>query len=150
MILTGLLGEVMQESAKIALSYLRSNHQKYKIKIEELDKLDLHIHLPSGAVPKDGPSAGVTLTTSIASVLMKKKVNHEIAMTGEITLSGNVLPIGGVREKFLAAKRAGIKKVLFPYANLDDFDELPENLKKGIDVCFVKKIDDIFEEVCIK
>jgi len=150
MILTGLLGEVMQESAKIALSYLRSNHQKYKIKIEELDKLDLHIHLPSGAVPKDGPSAGVTLTTSIASVLMKKKVNHEIAMTGEITLSGNVLPIGGVREKFLAAKRAGIKKVLFPYANLDDFDELPENLKKGIDVCFVKKIDDIFEEVFIK
>lgn len=150
MILTGLLGEVMQESAKIALSYLKSNYKKYNINYEELDKMDLHIHLPSGSVPKDGPSAGVTLTTSIASVLMQKKVNHEIAMTGEITLSGNILPIGGVREKFLAAKRAGIKKLLFPFANQDDFDELSDEIKKGVDISFVKKIDDIFEEVFIK
>lgn len=149
LILTGLLGEVMQESAKIAMSYLKSNYKKYKIDIQQLEKLDLHIHLPSGAVPKDGPSAGVTLTTSIASVLMKRKVNHAIAMTGEITLYGQVLPIGGVREKFLAAKRAGIQKVLIPYANQDDYEELADELKKGIDIRFVKKIDDIFDEVFI-
>ncbi len=150
LILTGLLGEVMQESAKIALSYLKSNYEKYTLQIDQLDKTDLHIHLPSGAVPKDGPSAGVTLTTSIASVIMKKKVRHDIAMTGEITLYGQVLPIGGVREKFLAAKRAGIKKILFPFDNQDNYEELPDDIKKGIDVKFVKNIDEIFEEVFIK
>ncbi len=150
LILTGLLGEVMQESAKIALTYLKSNYKKYKINIEELEKTDLHIHLPSGAVPKDGPSAGVTLTTSIASVLLNSKVRHDIAMTGEVTLYGNVLPIGGVKEKFLAAKRANIKNILLPYANQDDYEELPSDIKEGIKVKFIKHIDDIFSEVFIK
>ncbi|MDX9869532.1 MAG: S16 family serine protease, partial [Candidatus Cloacimonadales bacterium] len=143
-------GEVMQESAKIALTYLKSNYKKYKINIEELEKTDLHIHLPSGAVPKDGPSAGVTLTTSIASVLLNSKVRHDIAMTGEVTLYGNVLPIGGVKEKFLAAKRANIKNILLPYANQDDYEELPSDIKEGIKVKFIKHIDDIFSEVFIK
>jgi ATP-dependent Lon protease len=140
----------MQESAKIALTYLKSNYKKYKINIEELEKTDLHIHLPSGAVPKDGPSAGVTLTTSIASVLLNSKVRHDIAMTGEVTLYGNVLPIGGVKEKFLAAKRANIKNILLPYANQDDYEELPSDIKEGIKVKFIKHIDDIFSEVFIK
>ncbi len=147
LILTGLLGEVMQESAKIALTYLKSNYKKYNLNPEEIDKLDIHIHLPSGAVPKDGPSAGVTLTTALASVFMNKKVKHDIAMTGEINLFGKVMPIGGVREKFLAAKRSGIKKVLLPFDNQDDFEEIPENVKKGVLVSFVKTIDEIFHEV---
>jgi ATP-dependent Lon protease len=146
-LLTGLLGEVMQESAKIALTYLKSNHEKYKIDIEALEKTDLHIHLPSGAVPKDGPSAGVTLTTSIASVILKTKVKHDVAMTGEITLYGNVLAVGGIKEKFLAAKRAGIKKVLLPYDNQDNYEELPEDIRAGIEVVFVKHIEDVFKEV---
>lgn len=149
LILTGLLGEVMQESAKIALSYLKANYKKYNINLEEIEKLDIHIHLPSGAVPKDGPSAGVTLTTSLASVFMNRKVLHDIAMTGEINLFGKVMPIGGVREKFLAAKRAGISKVLLPIDNQDDYDEIPDQVKKGVQVSFVKSIDEIFKEVFV-
>ncbi len=145
LILTGLLGEVMQESAKIAMSYLKSNYEKYNIDIKEISKKDIHIHLPSGSVPKDGPSAGVTLTTSLASLFSKRKIHHEIALTGEITLQGKVLPIGGVREKFLAAKRAGIKKVLFPEENRDNVYEISEKIRKGIEIEFIENIDQVLE-----
>ncbi|MCK9328497.1 MAG: endopeptidase La [Candidatus Cloacimonetes bacterium] len=150
LILTGLLGEVMQESAKIALSYLKSNAEKYNLDFEIFEKNDLHIHLPAGAIPKDGPSAGVTLTTSIVSLLTNQKVRHDIAMTGEITLYGKVLPIGGVREKVLAAKRAGIKIVLLPFENQDSYEEIPEDIRQGIDAKFIKHVDEIFEIVLIK
>lgn len=149
LLLTGLLGEVMQESAKIALSYLKSNYKKYNLDLDLFEKNDLHIHFPAGATPKDGPSAGVTLTTSIASLMMNKKVRHDIAMTGEITLFGKILPIGGVREKVLAAKRAGIKLVLLPDQNRDSFEEIPDDIRKDIEVKFVKHVDEIFEMVFI-
>jgi len=149
MILTGSLGEVMQESAKIALSFIKANSEKLAIDSLNLDQFDIHVHLPAGAVPKDGPSAGVTLTTSIVSLLTQKKVRHDIAMTGEITLYGKVLPIGGVREKFLAAKRAGIKKVILPWENLDSYEEIPKKIKAGLEVKFVKQIDEVLKEVLI-
>ncbi len=150
LILTGLLGEVMKESAQIALSFIKSNADKYNINIEDFDKYDIHIHLPSGSVPKEGPSAGVTLTTALISLLTGQKVKHDISMTGEITLLGNVLPIGGVRDKVLAAKRAGIKKVLLPKENMEDFNDIPEKMKAGVEVAFESHIDDILEEVLIK
>jgi len=141
--LTGLLGEVMQESAKIALSYIRANYIKYEINSEVFEKNDIHVHLPTGSVPKEGPSAGVTLTTSILSLLLEKKVKHDIAMTGEITLYGKILPVGGIKEKVLAAKRANIKKVLIPEQNQDSYAEIPEDIKKGLEVEFVKHIDEV-------
>jgi ATP-dependent Lon protease len=149
MILTGSLGEVMQESAKIALSYIKSNYVKFDIELSIFEKYDIHVHLPAGAVPKDGPSAGVTLTTSLVSLLTLRKVRHDIAMTGEITLYGKILPIGGVREKVLAAKRAGIKLVLLPEENQDSFEEIPEAIRKGINVAFVKHIDEVLEKVLV-
>jgi ATP-dependent Lon protease len=150
LILTGLLGEVMKESARIALSFIKANAQKYKINIDDFDKYDIHIHLPSGSVPKEGPSAGVTLTTALISLLTEKKVRHNISMTGEITLLGKVLPIGGVRDKVLAAKRAGIKKVLLPKENMQDFNDIPEKIRSGIDVAFESHIDEILEEVILE
>ena len=147
LILTGLLGEVMQESAKIALSYIKANYAKYNINIEIFEKNDIHIHLPTGSVPKEGPSAGVTLTTSILSLLLEKPVKHDIAMTGEITLYGNILPVGGIKEKVLAAKRANIKTVLIPLQNQDSYDEIPDDVKKDLNVVFVTHIDEILEIV---
>jgi len=149
MILTGLLGEVMQESAKIALSYAKANYTKYEIDFTIFEKYDIHVHLPTGAIPKDGPSAGVTLTTAMLSLLTEKKVSHDIAMTGEITLFGKVLPVGGIREKVLAAKRAGIKKVLLPIGNQDNYDEIPDEIKKDMNVKFVEHIDEILKEVFV-
>ena len=149
LILTGLLGEVMQESAKIALSYIKANYVKYEINIEIFEKYDIHVHLPTGAVPKEGPSAGVTLTTSILSLLLEKKVKHDIAMTGEITLYGKILPVGGIKEKVLAAKRANIKKVLIPEQNQDSYDEIPDDVKEGIEAVFVSNIDEVLEIVFV-
>ncbi len=149
LILTGRLGEVMQESAKIAMSYLKSNYKKYGIDIKDFDKYDIHIHLPSGSVPKDGPSAGVTLTTSLASLLTRRKVQYDIAMTGEITLPGKVLAIGGLREKVLAAKRAGIKKVIIPDENRDTWDDVPKSVKEGMEVFFVKRIEEVLNLVLL-
>ncbi len=149
LVLTGLLGEVMQESAKISMTYLRSKKEKYKFEIEKFDEIDIHIHLPSGAVPKDGPSAGVTLTTSLASLLTGRKVRHDIAMTGEITLLGKVLPIGGVREKVLAAKRAGIDHVILPEENRDQFEEIDAISRKGMKATYVNHIDQILDIVLI-
>ncbi len=130
--LTGKLGEVMQESARAALSFLRANHKTYGLKKDFFKDLEVHIHMPEGAVPKDGPSAGVTMATALLSALTRKPVKNNFAMTGEITLSGKILPIGGLNEKVLAAKQAGIKNILLPKKNDKDLAELPAELKEGL------------------
>ncbi len=140
MIVTGQLGDVMKESAQAALSYVRSNAVELGIDPAFFDKNDLHIHIPAGATPKDGPSAGITLTTAIASLLTGRPIHGDIAMTGEITLRGKVLPIGGVKEKVLAARRAGLKTVILPKQNERDLDDLPEELRKDLDYILVDTI----------
>jgi len=143
--LTGNMGEVMQESAKAALSYIRSQPKKLNIDPEFFEKYDLHLHVPAGAIPKDGPSAGITMATAIASILTERPVRSDIAMTGEITLSGTVLPIGGVKEKVLAAKRAGIKTVILPLRNKNDIGEIDKQLRKGMKFVFVENIDKVLK-----
>ena len=140
--LTGHLGDVMQESAKTALSYIRANTEKYGLEGTTFEKTDLHIHVPEGATPKDGPSAGITMATAILSALTGKKVRGDVAMTGEITLRGNVLPIGGLKEKLLAAGRVGIKKVVVPEKNRKDVEELSGQIK--VEVVFAKDVDTVF------
>ena len=124
--LTGQLGDVMKESAQAALSYVRANAEQFGIAKDFLEKSDIHIHIPAGAMPKDGPTAGVTMFTALVSLLTGIRVRHDVAMTGEITLRGRVLPIGGLKEKVLAAHRAGIKRVIVPERNKADLDEVPE------------------------
>jgi ATP-dependent Lon protease len=143
--LTGQLGDVMKESAQAALSYVRTNAEKYGIAKDFLEKSDIHIHIPAGAMPKDGPSAGVTMFTALVSMLTGVRVRHDVAMTGEITLRGRVLPIGGLKEKVLAAHRAGIKRVLVPERNKPDLDEVPEEVKKELEFVFVTKMDQVLE-----
>ena len=143
--LTGNMGEVMQESAKAALSYIRSQPQKLNIDPEFFEKYDLHLHVPAGAIPKDGPSAGITMAAAIASILTGRPVRSDIAMTGEITLSGTVLPIGGVKEKVLAAKRAGIKTVILPQRNKNDIGEIDKQLRKGMKFVFVENIEKVLK-----
>ncbi len=142
--LTGHLGDVMRESAQTALSYIRSHAETYGIDTEKFEKTDLHIHVPEGATPKDGPSAGITMATAILSAFTGKNVRGDIAMTGEITLRGDVLPIGGLKEKSLSARRVGIKTVLVPDGNKKDVDELPEVVKNDVDFVFVKDIGEVF------
>lgn len=141
--LTGQMGEVMQESAMIGFSYIRSIASKYKIHQDFFKKNDLHIHIPEGAVPKDGPSAGITMATAMLSAITKKKVDCKLAMTGEITLRGKVLPIGGLKEKLLAAKTAGIKKVLVPDENRKDVEEISAEITDGIEIVFVTSMDEV-------
>lgn len=129
LVLTGSLGDVMKESATIALSYIKSNADKFGIDYHVFDENDIHIHVPEGAIPKDGPSAGVTITTAIISALTNKEINNNIAMTGEITLRGNVLPIGGLKEKSLGAIRSGVKKIFIPNKNISDLDEIDSEIK---------------------
>lgn len=148
--LTGSLGDVMKESAKIAVSFCRSIADKYGIDKEFYEKKDLHIHAPEGAVPKDGPSAGVTMITGIVSALSGMKVRGDVAMTGEITLTGKVLPIGGLREKTMAAYKAGIKTVIVPFENKGDLDEIEEEVKLGLEFVFAKKISDVLETALVK
>ncbi|MDO5018243.1 MAG: endopeptidase La [Lagierella massiliensis] len=143
--LTGMLGDVMKESAQAAVSYIRSNQESLEIKGDFYKDKDIHLHFPEGAVPKDGPSAGISITTALVSALTGKKVRHELAMTGEITLRGRVLPIGGVKEKVLAANRYNIKTVLLPSANEKDLNKIPDNVLKKIDIKFVETINDVID-----
>lgn len=145
--LTGNLGDVMQESAKTALSYVRSCTFKYGIPQDFYKKTDIHIHVPEGAIPKDGPSAGITMATALISALSGRPVNHLAAMTGEITLRGRVLPIGGLKEKTLAAFRIGKKTIVIPYENKPDYDELPAKVKDNIHFVFAKNMDKVLETV---
>ena len=146
LILTGKLGEVMRESASIAFDYVKSNADKFHIDKDLFGKIDVHIHVPEGAVPKDGPSAGITLTTAIVSLLTNRSVRSDIAMTGEVTLRGNVLPIGGLKEKSISAHRSGIRTVIIPKDNEKDIEELPQLIKdevKFIPVSYVEEVLDI-------
>lgn len=146
-ILTGRLGEVMQESAKIGFSIIKNNHKKWKIDPEILKKNRIHIHAPAGATPKDGPSAGVALVSSMVSLLTGKKIKNSIAMTGEVTLTGKVWPVGGIKEKVLAAIRSGITKVILPKENQKDFEIIPEQLTEAVEVVYVSDIDQVIKEI---
>ena len=148
--ITGKLGEVMQESVKAAKSYIRSKSLEYGIIPPVFDKKDFHIHVPEGATPKDGPSAGIAMVTSIISSITEIPVNKNVAMTGEITLRGVILPIGGLKEKLLAAHRAGIKKVLIPFENQKDLVEIPKNIKKNITIIPVKNVDEVLKVALMK
>ena len=145
--LTGQLGSVMQESAKIALSYLRGSGKKYGIDPDWFNSHQIHLHVPEGATPKDGPSAGVTIATTLLSLATQRRVNKNLAMTGELTLTGAVLPVGGIREKVIAARRANVKVIWLPQANEHDFEELPEHLRKNIKVNFAQRFSDLYQDV---
>ncbi len=142
-VLTGKLGDVMKESAQAALSYVKANSEKYGIDEKLFSEIDIHIHVPEGAVPKDGPSAGVTMTTAIISALSKKFVNNKVGMTGEITLTGQVLPIGGLREKSIAAHRSGLVKIAIPKDNVKDIDEIPESVRNDLEIIPCDTIDEV-------
>jgi len=141
--LTGQLGDVMQESAQAALSYARSHAMDLGIGDIDFEKVDIHIHVPEGAVPKDGPSAGITMATALISALIQRPVHHEVAMTGEITLRGRVLPIGGLKEKVLAAHRAGIRTVLLPKQNRKDLSEIPSRVRRDLKFVFVERMEEV-------
>ena len=141
--LTGQLGDVMKESAQAGISYIRSVSEQYGIASDFFAKHDIHIHIPEGAVPKDGPSAGITMATAMLSAITEKPIRADLAMTGEITLRGRVLPIGGLKEKILAAKMAGIKTVCVPKKNAKDIDEISNEIKKGLEIVFVEKMEDV-------
>jgi ATP-dependent Lon protease len=144
-ITTGTLGDVMQESIQAALSVVRSRSKRLGIPEDFYEKNDIHIHLPEGATPKDGPSAGIAMCTALVSVLCGIPVRADVAMTGEITLRGEVLPIGGLKEKLLAAHRGGIKTVMIPEQNVKDLVEIPDNIKNQLDIHPVKWIDQVLE-----
>ncbi len=143
--LTGQLGDIMKESAHAALSYIRSRSKNLGLKDDLFSKTDIHIHVPAGAIPKDGPSAGITMATAIASALTGKAVSKNVAMTGEVTLRGRVLPIGGLKEKALAAKRMGIKRVVIPKRNRKDLDDIPKYIKKDMEFVFAETMDDVLK-----
>ena len=147
LILTGQIGEVMKESAQAAFSVVKSNSKKFRIKSEIFEKSDFHIHVPAGAIPKDGPSAGAAMFAAIISLLLRKPARPDVAMTGEITLKGLILPIGGLKEKILAAKQAGIKTVILPDRNKKEMVEVPKEAKKGMKFVFVKKANEILDVI---
>jgi ATP-dependent Lon protease len=147
--ITGQLGEVMQESAQAAMSYVRSRADKIGLASDFYQKIDIHIHIPEGAIPKDGPSAGITLATALVSALCRVPVRNDLAMTGEITLRGRVLPIGGLKEKVLAAHRGGIKMVLIPKENEKDIEEIPAPIMKGITLMMVEHMDDVLKHALV-
>lgn len=150
MTLSGQLGDVMKESAMTALSYLRSNAEKLNLDYRVFDQYDLHVHVPAGAVPKDGPSAGITMLTSLASIYTQRKVKEKLAMTGEITLRGKVLPVGGIKEKILAAKRAGIKEIIMCQRNRKDIEEINESYIKDLSIHYVDKVEEVLEIALLK
>ena len=143
--LTGKLGDVMKESAQAAFSYVRTNAKKLGIDQSFYKKYDIHIHVPAGAIPKDGPSAGVSMITAIVSLLLNKSVRSLLGMTGEISLRGNVLPIGGLKEKSTAAHRAGLNHIIAPHLNEKDLEEIPSQVKKDLKITFVKDVEDVIK-----
>lgn len=147
--LTGHLGKVMQESARAGISYVRANAEKFNLDDNFYEGIDMHIHVPEGAIPKDGPSAGITITTAVVSALTEFPVNKEVAMTGEVTLTGRVLPVGGIKEKVLAANRAGIKTILLSNENEKDLEEIPDDVKRKVEFIFVKDIDEVLKHTLI-
>ncbi|MCR5311118.1 MAG: endopeptidase La [Lachnospiraceae bacterium] len=148
--LTGQMGDVMKESAMAGLSYIRSVASKYKISPDFFEKNDIHIHIPEGAVPKDGPSAGITMATAVLSAITKIPVSGKIAMTGEITLRGRVLPVGGLKEKILAAKNVGIYRVLVPYENRPDIEEISEEIRDGMEIIYVSSMNEVTKEALVQ
>lgn len=149
LVLTGKLGDVMKESAQAALSYVKSNAERYNIDPKLFKENDIHIHVPEGAVPKDGPSAGVTIATAVISAFSNRYVRHNVGMTGEITLRGRVLPIGGIREKAIAAHRSGLHKILIPKENIKDIEDIPESVRKELEIVSIETIDDVVENTLI-
>ena len=145
LVLTGQLGDVMKESASIALDYIRANAKKFKISSDVFEKTEIHIHVPEGAVPKDGPSAGVTMTTALVSCLSDTPVRSDVAMTGEVTLRGNVLPIGGLKEKSLAAHRCGISTVIIPKGNVKDLDDIPSTVREAMEFVPVERVTQVLD-----
>ena len=145
--LTGKLGDVMQESASIALSHVRANAKTFGIDTGYFDDAFIHLHVPEGATPKDGPSAGITITTALVSLARKKGISRPLAMTGEITLTGKVLPVGGIKEKIIAARRSGIHEIILPEGCISEFEKLPDHIKEGIDFSFVKHYREVFKKV---
>ena len=143
--LTGQLGDVMKESAQAALSWVRSHADGVKVPEDYFQKHDIHVHVPAGAVPKDGPSAGVTMTTALASLVTGTPVLSNVGMTGEVTLSGKVLPIGGLKEKVLAARRAGLDTVILPHENEKDLDDVPEHLRKQMKFVLVDDVSEVLK-----
>ncbi len=148
LIVTGQLGEVMQESARAALSYTRANLKRFGIDEESLENIDVHIHVPAGAIPKDGPSAGIAMATALISALSGNPVDKNVAMTGEITLRGRVLPIGGLKEKALGALRAGIKTIIIPEKNKMDLVDIPNHVKRKIRFVQVRQMEQVIEIAC--
>jgi ATP-dependent Lon protease len=150
LILTGSLGDVMKESAQTALSYIRSQSKRLNIDLRDFDKFDIHVHVPAGATPKDGPSAGSTIAVALSSLLMRKLVRSDLAMTGEISLRGRVLRVGGIKEKVLAAARAGLKEVILPEANRGDWMDVPAEVRKSLKIHFVKDIAQLVSVALVK
>ena len=144
--LTGKLGDVMQESAQAAMSYVRSRAEEFGIPKDFNRRLDVHIHIPEGAIPKDGPSAGITLATALVSALARIPARRDVAMTGEITLRGKVLPIGGVKEKVLAAHRAGVKNIILPKDNEKDLADIPKNVLDVMNLYLVQTMDEVLKQ----
>jgi ATP-dependent Lon protease len=143
LVLTGQLGDVMKESGRAALSFAKANWERLGIPKEALDKREVHIHVPAGAVPKDGPSAGITMATALVSAISQRKVRHDVAMTGELTLTGRVLPIGGVKEKVLGAVRAGISEIILPKDNEADLEDLPSDVREQMTFHLSETLDDV-------
>jgi ATP-dependent Lon protease len=146
LIVTGQLGDVMQESARAAVTYARANIGSFGVEKKDFDNLDIHIHVPAGAIPKDGPSAGIAMATALISALTDRPVRNDVAMTGEITLRGRVLPIGGLKEKALGAVRAGIRKVIIPEKNKKDLTEIPQNVKRKLTFIPVRRMEDVLSD----
>jgi ATP-dependent Lon protease len=147
LILTGSLGDVMKESAQAAMSYIRSHTEMFRVPEDFFDKHDIHIHVPAGAIPKDGPSAGLTIAIALISLVTGRPSKRDTALTGELTLSGRILPVGGVREKVLAAHRAGVRTVVFPAKNDADLREIPDDIRKALEIITVNELDEIVDRV---